>query len=156
MGKPKPSDNTICRNRKASFRFELLDRFECGLVLCGTEVKSLREHACKIDEAYARLHDGELYLLGCHISPYSHGHGSNHDPVRPRKLLLHKREVAKIKSKIEQGGLTLVPLRVYFNERGLAKITVALARGKKLSDKRQDHRARDHKREMDHALKRRS
>jgi len=123
------------------------------LVLCGTEVKSLRAHACKIDEAYARIRDGELWLLGCHISPYSHGHGSNHDPVRPRKLLLHQREVAKIKAKIELDGLTLVPLKMYFNERGLAKISVALARGKKLADKRQDHQTRDHKREMDRALR---
>jgi SsrA-binding protein len=154
MGKGLSSDNTICRNRKASFRFELLDRFECGLVLCGSEVKSLRDHTCKIEEAHARLLGGEMWLLGCHIAQYSHGHGNNHEPVRPRKLLLHAREIAKIRPKIEQLGLTLVPLRVYFNDRGLAKITIALARGKRMADKRRDHQARDHKREMDREQKR--
>lgn len=154
MGKKSSSDNAICRNRKATFRFELLDRFECGLVLRGSEVKSLRERACKIEEAYARLLNGELWLLGCHIAQYSHTHSVQQDPTRPRKLLLHAREIAKITPKVEQLGLTLVPLKLYFNERGLAKVTIALARGKKMADKRRDHQARDHQREMDRAQKR--
>ena len=153
MAKRRASDNSVCRNRKASFRFEILEKIECGLVLRGTEVKSLRERACTLEEAYARLEGAELWLIGLHISPYSHGHSANHDPLRRRKLLLHRREIAKIKPKVEQRGLTLVPLRIYFNERGLAKVTIGLARGKRTADKRQDMRARDHKREMDRATK---
>ena len=153
MGKQSQSDNTICRNRKARFRFHILEKFECGIALRGTEVKSLRERSCSLEEAYARLERGELWLIGFHIAAYRHGHTTNHDPLRRRKLLLHARELRRLRPKVEQRGLTLVPLQVYFNERGLAKVSVALARGKKLVDKRQDHKARDHAREIERTLR---
>ncbi len=153
MAKRKSSDNSICRNRKATFRFEILEKVECGLILRGTEVKSLREKDCTLEEAYARLEDGELWLIGLHISPYSHGHCANHDPLRRRKLLLHRREIAKIRPKVEQRGLTLVPLRIYFNERGFAKVTIGLARGKRIADKRQDMKTRDHQRDMEREIR---
>ena len=114
----------------------------------------MRERNASLDEAFARLDRDELWLLGFHIAPYSFGHTTNHEPMRRRKLLLHSREIRKIKPKVEQRGLTLVPLRAYFNERGIAKITIAVARGKKLVDKRQDHKARDHGREMERAMRR--
>ena len=155
MAKKKTSDNLVCRNRKARFRFQILEEYDCGMVLCGTEVKSLREKACSLEEAYARLERGELWLIGFHIAPYKCGHTANHDPLRRRKLLLKARELGKIKPQVEQRGLTLVPLRVYFNDRGLAKVTIAVARGKKLVDKRQDHKSRDHKREIERALRQR-
>ena len=153
MAKRQSSDNSVCRNRKAAFRFEILEKFECGLILRGTEVKSLREKDCTLEEAYACLQGGELWVIGLHISPYSHGQSANHDPLRRRKLLLHRREIAKIRPKVEQRGLTLVPLRIYFNERGIAKVTIGLARGKRMADKRQDMKARDHKREMDREIR---
>ena len=153
MGKRQSSDNSVCRNRKAAFRFEILEKFECGLILRGTEVKSLREKACTLEEAYDCLQGGELWVIGLHISPYSHGHNANHDPLRRRKLLLHRREIAKIRPKVEQRGLTLVPLRIYFNERGIAKVTIGLARGKRIADKRQAMKTRDHKREMDREIR---
>ena len=107
------------------------------------------------EESYARLEDGELFLVGCHISPYTHGNVFNHDPLRRRRLLVHRQELRKLKPKVEQKGLTLVPIRIYFNERGIAKLTIALARGKNVSDKRQDMKARDDKRDMDRAMRRR-
>ena len=155
MAKKKTPDNSVCRNRKASFRFELLEKLECGIELRGTEVKSLRDHKASLEESYARLEDGELFLVGCHISPYTHGNVFNHDPLRRRRLLVHRQELRKLKPKVEQKGLTLVPIRIYFNERGIAKLTIALARGKNVSDKRQDMKARDDKRDMDRAMRRR-
>ena len=125
MGKKGQPDNTICRNRKASHKFHLLEKLECGLVLTGTEVKSLRERAASLEEAYARIEGGELWLIGFHISPYTAGTTKAHDPLRKRKLLVHARELVKIRPKVEQKGLTLVPLSVYFNERGIAKVSLA-------------------------------
>ena len=154
MSKASPTDTTVCRNRKATFRFEVLEQFECGIVLRGTEVKSLRNKNASIEEAYARLEDGELWLIGSHIAAYSSAHAQNHEPLRRRKLLLHAREIRKLRPQIEQKGRTLVPLRVYFNERGIAKVSVALARGKTLGDKRRTLQTREHKREMDRALHR--
>ena len=153
MAKRQSSDNSVCRNRKATFRFEILEKYECGLILLGTEVKSLREKACTLEEAYATLQGGELWVIGLHIAPYSHAQSAVHDPLRRRKLLLHRREIAKIRPKLEQLGLTLVPLRIYFNERGIAKVTIALAKGKRFADKRQDMKARDHKREMEREMR---
>jgi len=149
-----PVDQTICTNRKAGFRFEILEKIECGVVLLGSEVKSLRDKNASIEEAYVRLDDGELWLIGAHINPYAFANTQNHDPVRKRKLLAHKSELRKLKPKIEQKGLTIVPLRIFFNARGLAKVTVALARGKTIGDKRQSIKAREHKREMSRALRR--
>lgn len=155
MTKKRTTDNTICRNRKATFRFEILEKLECGLVLQGTEVKSLRTQSASLDESYARLSDGELWLIDFHIAPYKHGHTGGHEPRRPRKLLAHAREIRKLTPRIVQKGLTLVPLRVYFNDRGIAKVTLALARGKAVRDKRQDLKARDDRRDMDRAARRR-
>jgi SsrA-binding protein len=148
-------DNTVCRNRRATHRFQILEKIECGIVLEGTEVKSLRDRNASIEEAYAWIVDRELWLIGCHIAAYKFGHTCNHEPLRRRKLLVHGREIRKLKSRIEQKGLTLVPLRVYFNDRGIAKVTLGVARGKKLADKRQDLKAREHKREIDRALRQR-
>jgi len=154
MSKAAPTDNTVCRNRKAAFRFEILEQFDCGIVLRGTEVKSLRDKNASIEEAYARIEDDELWLIGSHIAAYSFAHAQNHDPLRRRKLLIHAREIRKLRPQVEQKGLTLVPLRIYFNERGLAKVAVALARGKTIGDKRRTLQTREHKREMDRALHR--
>ena len=153
MANNKAQDDTVCRNRKASHRFHILERIECGVVLAGTEVKSLRQRDASIAEAYARIEDGELWLIGCHIAAYKFGHTQNHEPLRRRKLLVRSREIRKLKSRIDQKGLTLVPLRIYFNDRGIAKLTLGVARGKKLGDKRQDLKTRDHKREIERALR---
>ena len=154
MSKPPQTDETICRNRKAAFRFEILEQFECGIMLRGTEVKSLRDKNASIEEAYARIEDDELWLIGVHIAAYTFAHSQNHEPLRRRKLLIHTREIRKLRPQIEQKGLTLVPLRIYFNERGIAKVAVALARGKTLGVKRRTLQTREHKREMDRAMRR--
>jgi SsrA-binding protein len=154
MAKKPTPDNLICRNRRAAYRFQILERIECGIALRGTEVKSLRNGAASIDEAYARIEDGELYLIGCHIAAYKYGHELNHEPLRRRKLLVHARQIDKLKARIDQKGLTLVPLKLYFNERGVAKVVLGLVRGKRFTDKREDLKARDHKREIDRAMRR--
>jgi SsrA-binding protein len=155
MKKKPVHDQTVCRNRKAAHRFHVEEKLECGIVLTGTEVKSLRARDASLDEAYARIADGELWLIGFHISPYKYGTTDNHEPTRRRKLLVHARELQKLKARTEQKGLTLVPLSVYFNDRGLAKVSLALARGKSQADKRQDLKTRDDRREMDRAMRRR-
>ena len=154
MSKQPPTDDTVCRNRKAAFRFEILEQFECGIMLRGTEVKSLRDKNASIEEAYARIEDDELWLIGSHIAAYTFAHALNHEPLRRRKLLIHAREIRKLRPQVELKGLTLVPLRMYFNERGIAKVSVALCRGKTLGDKRRTLQTREHKREMDRALHR--
>ncbi len=154
MAKKREQDNSICRNRRASHRFEILEKLECGIVLAGTEVKSLRDRNVSIEEAFARIERGELWLIGCHIAGYRHGHTTAHQPLSKRKLLAHKRELAKLTVRVEQKGLTLIPLRMYFNERGIAKVTIGVVRGKKQSDKREDLKARDHQREIDRATSR--
>ncbi len=154
IDKPAPA-NIICRNRKAGHRFEILEQIECGIALRGTEVKSLRDRAASLEEAYARIERGEIWLIGCHIAAYTHGHTLNHDPLRRRKLLLHARQIRKLKPKVEQRGLTLVPIRLYFNDRGIAKLALALARGKRVADKRQALKTREHKQEIDRAIRRR-
>jgi SsrA-binding protein len=123
------------RNKKANFNFQLLEKLEAGIALQGTEVKSLRQGKASLEEAYARIRNGELYLIGCHISEYDHGNIQNHEPTRPRKLLVHRRELVKIEVRLTQKGLTLVPLRIYFKH-GLAKVEIALATGKTQADKR--------------------
>ena len=153
MAKKTQHKQPSIKNRKARFQYELLDQFECGVVLLGTEVKSIRAGQGSLEEAFATIEGGEIWLLGFHIPTYEHGNVHNHDPNRRRKLLLHKREIAKITPKLTLKGLTLVPVKVYFNERGLAKVTLALAKGKTHGDKRQDMKTRDAKREMDRAIK---
>ncbi len=152
MSKSPATDNSVSRHRKAGFRYEILEQFECGIVLRGTEVKSLRDKNSSIEEAYARIEDGELWLIGSHIAAYSFAHSLNHEPLRRRKLLIHAREIRKLRPQVEQKGLTLVPLHIYFNDRGIAKVSVALCRGKTLGDKRRTLQTREHKREMDRAL----
>ena len=142
------SNRPIATNRRARHEYEILETVEAGLVLRGTEVKSLREGLVNFKDSYASFRNGEGWLLGCHISPYSHGTDANHDPERDRKLLLHKREIARLGSKISERGLTLVPLRLYFKD-GRAKVEIGLARGKKLHDKRAALREREVRREMD-------
>lgn len=132
----------ICENRRARRQYEITDTFECGLVLCGTEVKTLRGGQVSIAEAYARFDGKELFLVGAHIEEYTHGNRMNHVPTRKRKLLLQKRQLNKLLSKVEQRGFTLVPLEMFFNEKGWAKITIGLARGRKNVDKRQAERSK--------------
>jgi SsrA-binding protein len=142
----------VVRNRRARHEYEVLEKREAGLVLLGTEVKSLRAGKANLQDAFARFEGGELWLHNLHISPYEQGNRFNHEPLRPRKLLLQRREMRKMIGQVEQQGLTLVPLDIYFR-RGIAKVTLALVRGKKLHDKRDDLRKRDAEREMERAYK---
>jgi len=144
----------ICRNRKAYFEYAIDDLFEAGLVLQGTEVKSLRQGKASIDDAYARFRDGEIYLYNAHISPYSHAPVEGHQPERPRKLLLHRYELRRLLGKVQERGYTLIPLKLYFKDEH-AKVEIALARGKKKFDKRETIRQREEKRDMERARKRR-
>ena len=134
-------------NRRARHEFQILDSLEAGIALTGTEVKSIRQGGVSLGEAYARFRDGEAWLLGMHVPPYKQGSFSNVDPNRPRKLLLHKEQIADLQSRIKEKGLTLVPLRMYFT-RGRVKLQLGVARGKKLWDKREDIAKRDVEREM--------
>lgn len=143
-----PSEVLVAENRKARFQYEILDTFEAGLVLRGTEVKSLRQGHVTLDEAYARIDGGELWLLGANIPVYSHGNLQNHEPKRKRKCLLHARELRKLREKSQVKGLTLVPLRIYFGARGFAKVTIAVGRGRKLHDKREHLKTKEAKREI--------
>lgn len=138
---------TVARNPKATHDYHILDTWEAGIVLTGTEVKSLRGGKASIKEAYARLRNGELFLEGANITPYEQGNRFNHDPVRTRKLLLHRREIDRIAGAVEREGLTLVPLELYFSN-GRAKVCVALGRGKKAHDRREDIKRRDAEREI--------
>ena len=145
----------ICRNKRAFHDYNVLDRIECGIALTGTEVKSLREGISSLEDAYAKIENREVWLIGSDIPEYSMAHRQNHKPKRPRKLLLHRREIEKFAGKATQRGFTLVPLRMYF-KRGLAKVEVAIARGKQLHDKRQDLKKIDAQREMRRAMSRKS
>jgi len=147
-------EKLITNNRKARHDYHLFDKVEAGIVLHGTEVKSLRAGRANLKDSYAALKDEEMFLYNLHISPYSHGNINNHDPVRARKLLLHKKEIKKLIGKTQEKGLTLVPLRLYF-KRGKAKVELALAKGKKSYDKRQDIAKRDADLDMKRALKER-
>ena len=145
-------DRPIATNRRARHEYEILETLEAGLVLRGTEVKALRAGLVNFKDSYATVRNGEVWLLGCHISPYSHGTDANHDPERDRKLLLRAREISRLAGKIAERGLTLVPLKLYFKT-GRAKLEIGLARGKKLHDKRSALREREVKREMDKAAR---
>jgi len=155
MAHKKSPDNRVCTNRRASYNYEILDTLECGIVLVGSEVKSLREKAGSIEEAYARIERDELWLIDSHISPYKFGLVTEHEAKRRRKLLVHTREIRKLKPKLEQKGFTLIPLQIHFNTRGVAKVLLALVRGKRMWDRRQDQKAREHRREMAAAMRRR-
>src|SRR6058998_3280654 len=145
-------DRSIAINRRARHLYEVLETVEAGLVLRGTQVKSLRAGQVNFKDSYATVRSNEGWLLGCHISPYSHGTDANHNPERDRKLLLHRREISRLSGKIAERGLTLVPLRLYFKD-GRAKLEIGLARGKKLHDKRSTLREREVRREMDRAAR---
>jgi len=143
---------SVARNKRARFDYEILDTFEAGVMLSGTEVKSLRAGKANIGDAYAVIKDGEIWLLNANISPYEQGNRFNHEATRTRKLLLHAREITRLIGAVERQGLTLVALDLYFKG-GRAKVKIALARGKKLHDKRADLKEKDDKREMARALK---
>jgi SsrA-binding protein len=146
------AEKLIAENRKARHEYHLLERFEAGIALTGTEVKALREGQATIQRAYADVRDGEVWLVGAHIPEYAKGNIANHDPDRERKLLLHRREIESLIGKVHEKGLTLVPLRLYFKG-GRAKVELALARGKELHDKRRDIARRDADRQIERALK---
>jgi SsrA-binding protein len=149
--KRKAAPGDVASNRQASFRYEFLDKLECGIVLQGTEVKSLRDGGVQLKDGYASLRDGELWLYNVHIAPYPPAAGDNHDPERPRKLLAHRRELERLGGRVSERGLTLVPTRMYFNG-PRAKVEIAVARGKDRYDKRQAIKERDTKRDMQRAL----
>jgi SsrA-binding protein len=142
----------VAENRKARRDYFIVDQFEAGMVLMGTEVKSLRQGRANLKDAYARIKDGEVFVYQLHIAPYPFAYYDNHDPLRPRKLLLHKNEIKRLYGKINEKGHTLVPLRIYFKN-GKVKILLALAKGKRKYDKREAIRRRDEQREMDRAKK---
>ena len=142
----------IAENRRARHEYHLLERYEAGLVLTGTEVKSLRDGKAILQRAFGDLRDGELYLVGAHIPEYTQGNVANHDPDRDRKLLLHRRELDQLVGKVQEKGLTLVPTRLYWKD-GRAKVELALARGKDVRDKRRDIADRDARRQIERALK---
>src|SRR5207237_3207716 len=150
------TEKVVATNRKAFHDYAIEEKLEAGIVLKGTEVKSLREGQVSLRDSYASVDHGELVLHHCHISPYSHGNIMNHDPVRPRKLLLHRKEINKLLGKTQQKGLTLVPLRIYFSPRGLATVEIALARGKKQYDRREVIKDREAGRELDRVRKEQS
>ena len=149
------SHKLITQNKKARHDYEVIETVETGIALQGSEVKSCRQGAVNLKDSYARIEGGEIYLVDTHISPYSHANRFNHDPLRKRKLLLHKREIKKLYGKIREKGQSFVPLRMYFNSRGKVKVEMALVHGKKTHDKREDIKKRDQRRETEQALKQR-
>src|SRR5437588_8789378 len=152
--KRKASAGAVATNRQASYRFHLLERFEAGIVLTGTEVKSLREGNAQLKDAYAVVRDGEVWLIGLYIAPYGPAARENHEPERPRKLLLHRYEIERLIGRTHEKGLTLVPTRVYFADPGSrAKVEIALARGKDIHDKRETIRRRESAREIQRELR---
>lgn len=144
-------EKVLATNRQASFNYHVLDRIEAGIVLVGTEVKALRLGLCNLKDAYARCQDGEVWLYNCHISPYPHGNRMNHEPMRPRKLLLHRGQIARL-GRDATRGTTLVPLRFYFRDKHI-KVELGVARGKKQHDKRAALKEKDLKREAEQALR---
>jgi SsrA-binding protein len=152
--KRKASAGDVATNRQASYRYNLLERFECGLVLTGTEVKSLREGNAQLKDSYAVVRDGEVWLIGLYIAPYGPAARENHDPERPRKLLLHREQIERLIGLTRERGLTLVPTRIYFaGPRSRAKVEIALARGKDLYDKREAIRNRDMARDVQREIR---
>nr|WP_319388652.1 SsrA-binding protein SmpB [uncultured Cohaesibacter sp.] len=151
--KSDPNNRVVAENRKARHDYEFGDVVEAGLLLTGTEVKSLRTGKATIAESYASDENGEIVLINANIPEYDQGNRFNHDPRRPRKLLLHKREIAKMSQAVQRDGMTIVPLKLYFNDKGIAKLAVAVARGKKNYDKRQDAKKRDWQRDKARLLR---
>jgi SsrA-binding protein len=152
--KRKAAPGDVATNRQASYRYHFLERFECGIVLTGTEVKALREGKAQLKDSYAAIRDGEVWLIGTYIPPYTPASRENHEPERPRKLLLHRSEIERLTGKIRERGLTLVPTRMYFaGDSGRAKVELALARGKDVHDKRETIRKREMVREVQRELR---
>lgn len=147
--KQRFANDVNIRNRQASYEYELLDKYVAGIVLTGTEIKSIREGKINLQDGYAYFNNGELFVKGINISPYAQGTHYNHEATRERKLLLKRAELRKLESKTSEKGLTLVPTRLFINDRGFAKIEIALGRGKKMHDKRDSIKERDVKRELD-------
>jgi SsrA-binding protein len=152
MAKEKPAEELIADNRKAHYDYHLLESFEAGLALTGTEVKAMREGRANLRDSYCRLERGEAYLMGAHVGQYSHGGSASHDPLRPRKLLLHVEELRKLLGKTTEKGMTIVPLKLYFKH-GRVKLAIALAKGKKSYDKRETIKRREADRETRAAMK---
>lgn len=148
MNKQRFSNNINIKNRQAGFEYELLDRYVAGMVLQGTEIKSIREGKANLQDGYCYFSNGELFVKGINITPYAQGTHYNHDATRERKLMLKRSELNKLESKMEVKGFTIVPTRLFINDRGYAKLEIALAKGKKLHDKRDSIRERDAKREL--------
>jgi SsrA-binding protein len=148
----RPSDRVVTTNRRAFHEYFVVDTIEAGLVLTGTEIKSIRDGKVTISDAYARVEDGELWLIGSHISPYTHGNRANHDPDRPRKLLVHKRQLRELRASVEQKGMTIVPLRLALRD-GRAKVDLGVVRGKKLYDKRDAAAERQSRRDVERVLR---
>ena len=144
----------IAKNKKAFFNYEILETYEAGVALVGSEVKSIREGRISLKESYAEIKEGEVFLVSCHVSPYEAANRFNHDPLRDRKLLLHRREIKRLTGKIKERGLTLVPTKVLINDKGKVKIELALGKGKRAYQKREAIRERDRDREMQAELKR--
>lgn len=143
----------LANNKKAYHDYFILDSYEAGIELMGTEIKSIRKGNLNLKDAFIKIKNNEAYLENMHVSPYEQGNRFNHDPMRTRKLLLHKKEILKLVNKLKEGGLTIVPTKVYFNNSSKAKVEIALAKGKKLYDKRQDLKEKDAKREIQKSLK---
>ena len=153
-GKKKTAPGDVATNRRASFKYNLIDRYECGIVLTGTEVKSLRDGNAQLKDSYATISNGEIWLIGAYIGPYPGASRDNHDPERTRKLLLHRTEIEKLTGQTKERGFTLVPTRMYFSgERSRAKVEIALARGKDLYDKRETIKTRDMARDVQRELR---
>ena len=151
--KAEKTEKVVATNRKAFHDYRIDERFEAGMVLQGTEVKAMREGRVNLKDSFARVDKNEVVLHNCHISPYSHGNIMNHDPVRPRKLLLHRKEISKLLGRTQQKGLTLVPLRMYFNAGGRAKVELGLGKGKHDYDRREDIKGREVRRDVERAMK---
>jgi SsrA-binding protein len=152
MPQPEPETQAIARNKRARHDYHILETWEAGVVLTGSEVKSLRQGKANLSDAFAVVQGEELFLLNLHISPYEQANQFNHEPTRTRKLLLHRQEIRRLIGGIERKGLTLIPLELYFNSRGIAKVRLALAKGKKQHDKRDDEKRREDERDMARAL----
>ncbi|MFW6128829.1 MAG: SsrA-binding protein SmpB [Candidatus Aminicenantaceae bacterium] len=145
----------IAKNKKAFFNYEILENYEAGISLLGSEVKSIREGRLSLKESYAEIQDGEVFLINCHISPYEAANRFNHDPLRKRKLLLHRREIKRLTGKIRDKGLTLIPTKFYINDIGKVKVEISLGKGKKIYQKKEAIKERDREREMRAELKKR-
>ncbi|HOK39265.1 MAG: SsrA-binding protein SmpB [Bacteroidales bacterium] len=143
------------KNKKALYKFEIIEKLTAGIVLLGTEIKSIRQGKINFSDSYCTFRNGELWIIGLHISEYTFGTCNNHEPTRERKLLLTRRELSRLEKKVSEKGLTIVPLSLFINEKEIAKLEIALARGKKLHDKREDIKTRDNKRDLDRMSKHR-